>query len=68
MASLPEKRRSGGTLEVLDNGLLVVVAVIGALLLFKVIGFIAGTIWFLGKLALLAGAIFVVVRLLTRRR
>ena len=68
MAGLPERRRSSSTLEVLDNGLLVVVGVVVALLALKFLGFIAGAIFGLVKLALLAGAIFVVVRLLTRRR
>jgi hypothetical protein len=62
----PSRRRS--TLEVLDTGLLVVVGVIAALVVLKVIGFIAGTVFFLVKLALLAGAIFVALKLLVRRK
>ena len=61
-------RRRRSTLDVLDNGLLVVVGVVVALVLLKVVGFIAGTVFFLVKLALLAGAVYVVLRLLTRRR
>ena len=63
-AGLPERRKSSSELEVLDTGLLVVVA----LLLLKVVGFIAGAVFGLVKLALLVGAIYVVVRLLMRRR
>jgi hypothetical protein len=75
MAGLPElpggrgvepTRRS--TLDILDTGLLVVVAVIGALLALKVIGFIAGTIFFLVKLALVAGAVFIALRLVLRAK
>lgn len=63
-----EPRRRRSTLEVLDTGLLVVVGVVAALLVLKVIGFIAGTVFFLVKLALLAGAIFVALKLLVRRK
>ena len=63
-----EPSRTRSTLEILDTGLLVVVGVIAALVVLKVIGFIAGTVFFLVKLALLAGAIFVVLKLLVRRK
>ena len=66
MAGLPERRRS--TLEVFDTGLLVVVGVIAALVVLKIVGFIAGTVFFVVKLALLAGVIFVVLRLALGRR
>ena len=66
MAGLPERRRS--TLEVVDNGLLVVVGVIAALVVLKIVGFIAGTVFFLVKLALLAGAVYLVLRLVLARR
>ena len=77
MAGLPElpgvgrdveRTNKRSTLEVLDTGLLVVVGVIAALVVLKVIGFIAGTVFFLVKLALLAGAIFVALKLLVRRK
>ena len=68
MAGLPEKRKTSSALDTLDNGLLIVVGVVVALLLLKLVGFIAGTVFFLGKLALLAGVIYVVVRLVTRRK
>jgi hypothetical protein len=70
MAALPERRRSAGgsALAILDTGLLVVVGVVVALVALKVVGIIAGTLFFLIKLALLAGAVFVVLRFLTRRR
>jgi hypothetical protein len=62
----PARKRS--TLEVLDTGLLVVVGVIAALLVLKVIGFIAGTVFFLVKLALVAGVVFVALKLFLRRK
>ena len=62
----PASRRS--TLEVLDTGLLVVVGVVAALVALKVIGFIAGTIFFLVKVAVLAGVVFVASRLFLRRK
>jgi hypothetical protein len=68
MALLPERRRSSSALEVLDTGLLVVVGVVVALLFLKLFGFIAAAVFGLVKLALLVGAIFVVIRLVTRRR
>jgi hypothetical protein len=68
MALLPERRRSSSALEVLDTGLLVVVGLVVALLILKLFGFIAAAVFGLVKLALLVGAIFVVVRLVTRRR
>jgi hypothetical protein len=68
MGVLPERRKTSSALEVLDTGLLVVVGVVVALLLLKFVGFIAGAVFGLVKLALLVGAIFVVVRLVTRRR
>jgi hypothetical protein len=75
MAGLPElpgagppARRTRSTLDVLDNGLLVVVGVVAALVLLKIVGFIAGTVFFLVKLALVAGAVFVALRLLLRSR
>ena len=62
------KGRTRSTLEVLDTGLLVVVGVVAALVALKVVGFIAGTVFFLVKLALLAGAVYVALRLVVRRR
>ena len=66
MAGLPERRRS--TLQVFDNGLLVVVGVIAALIVLKIVGLIAGTIFFLVKLAIVAGVIFLALRLFLRRK
>ena len=68
MAGLPEPRRNRSTLAVLDNGLLVVVGVVAALVVLKIVGIIAGTVFFLVKLAVLAGVIAVAVRLLARRK
>ena len=42
MANDLEPRRTGGTLQAMDNALLVVVAVIGVLIVLKIVGFIAG--------------------------
>ncbi|HEY3190525.1 MAG TPA: hypothetical protein VGJ70_23740 [Solirubrobacteraceae bacterium] len=65
MSPLPERRRS--TLSIVDDGLLVVVAVVVALFAFKIIGLIVGTVWFLFKLAALVGLIFVALRVVRSR-
>ena len=61
-------RGRSGPLAKLDDALLVVVGVVGVLLVLKIVGFIAGTIFFLVKLAVAAAVAFVVLRLLTRSR
>ncbi len=66
MADLEPRRRS--TVDTLDNALLVGVVVVGALLVLKVVGIIAGTIFFLGKLALAAAVVYALVRLVFRSR
>ena len=66
MAGLPERRRS--TLAVLDNGLLILVGIVAAVVVLKIIGFIAGTIFFLVTLALVAGAVYLALRLFLRRK
>ena len=63
---LEPRRRS--TLQSLDNALLVVVAVVGVLVVLKVIGFIAGTVFFLVKVAVLVAVVAVALRLLLRAK
>ena len=69
MSNLPEPapRPRKSTLSVIDDGLLVVVAVVGALVLLKIIGAVVATIWFVVKVAFLAGLIYVVVRAIRSR-
>ena len=67
MAGLPERQRRS-TLQVFDNGLLVVVGIIAALVVLKIVGLIAGTVFFLVKLALVAGAVYLALRLFLRRK
>ncbi|HUP86711.1 MAG TPA: hypothetical protein VM143_13690 [Acidimicrobiales bacterium] len=69
MTRLPEFPPSRGrsALATLDTGLLVVVGVVVALVGLKVVGIIAGTIFFLVKLAVLAGVVFMALRLLRSR-
>lgn len=64
----PTGRRRGGALRTIDDALLVVVAVVAVLVVLKVVGFIAGTIFFLVKAAVLVGVVFVALQLLRRGR
>jgi hypothetical protein len=64
VASL-ERRRSA--LDRLDDGLLVVAALVGIVVLFAVIGWIVHTVVFFVKLALVAAFIGLVVRFFARR-
>ena len=73
MANLPDTRpgvpgRRRSTLSVLDDAVLVVVAVVAALVVLKVLGVFISTIFFVLKLAAVAGLIFFVARLVLRRR
>ena len=54
--------------EMLDKGLLVVVSVVAVLIVLKVIGIIAGTIFFVAKLLVLAAVLYGVLRLVLRKR
>ena len=63
---LEPRRRS--TLASLDNALLVVVSVVAVLVVLKVVGFIAGTVFFFVKLAVLAAVVFVALRLVAGAR
>ena len=68
MSNLPDRPRSGrSTLSVIDDALLVVVAVVVALVVLKIIGAIVATVWFFVKLAFLAGLIYLVVRAVRSR-
>jgi hypothetical protein len=60
-----ERRRSA--LDRLDDGLLVVAALVGVVVLFVVIGWIVNTVVFFLKLALVAVFIGIIVRFMTRR-
>lgn len=62
-----EKRR-GSSLEVLDTALLVFVAIIAAVVVLKVLGWIVGTVFFLVKVAVVALGVAVVVSLVSRVR
>jgi uncharacterized membrane protein SirB2 len=63
---MAEEERSG--LTALDGVLLVGGGLIALFIAFKLLGFIAGLIWFVIKLAVVVGIIIVVARLLFRRR
>lgn len=69
MAHLPEKRSTGrSVVDTIDNAILVGVAVVAALVVLKLIGWIVGTVFFFVKLAALAALIYVVARLAFRSR
>ena len=61
-----EPRRSA--LDRLDDGLLVVAALVAVVVLFAVIGWIVNTIVFFVKLALVVVFVGLILRFLTRRR
>ena len=67
--NLPERHgtKSKSLVSIVDDGLLVVAALVGAIVLLKVFGFIAGAIWTLVKLAAVAGAVYVILRALRSR-
>jgi hypothetical protein len=62
----PTGHRRGGALRTLDDALLVVVGVVAVLVILKIVGFIAGTVFFLVKAAIVVGLVYAVVRLLRR--
>ena len=64
MGSL-ERRRSA--LDRLDDGLLVVVALVGVILVFTVIGWLVNTVVFFVKLALVAVFIGLIARFVARK-
>ena len=61
-----ERRRSA--LDRLDDGLLVIVALVGVVILFSVVGWVIHTVVFFVKLALVAVFIGLIVRLVARHR
>ena len=61
------QRRGKSTLALVDDAILVVVAIVGAIFLFKIIGFLAGALWFVLKLAVLAALVYGVLRVLKSR-
>ena len=61
-----ERRRS--VLDRLDDALLVVVALVGVVILFAVVGWAVNTVVFFVKVALVAVFIGLIVRLVSRRR
>lgn len=63
-----EPRRRGGALQSLDNVALVVVAVVAVLVVLKIIGFIAGTFFFLMKVAVAAAIVFAALRFFLRAK
>ena len=68
MGNLPVRPSSKkSTLSIIDDGLLVVAVVVGALIALKLFGAIVATAWFLVKLALFVGLVFVVVRAIRNR-
>lgn len=68
LRSGPVQRRKKSALSVVDDGLLVVGAVVAALLVLKALSLVAGTILFMIKIAAIAGVIYVALRLLKGRR
>jgi energy-coupling factor transporter transmembrane protein EcfT len=61
-----ERRRS--VVDRLDDALLVVVALVGVVVLFSVVGWVVNTVVFFVKVALVAVFIGLIVRLVARRR
>jgi uncharacterized membrane protein SirB2 len=62
---MEEQQRSG--LSLFDGVLIVGGGLIALFVAFKVLGFIAGVIWFVIKLAIVVGLIILVARLVFRR-
>jgi hypothetical protein len=65
---LEPRNRRRSTLDRLDDGLLVVVAVVGVLLLLQVVSWAIGTILFVVKLAIVAVVVGLVLRLIAAIR
>ena len=61
-----ERRRSA--LDRLDDGLLVIVALVGVVILFAVVGWVIHTVLFFVKLAIIAVFVGLIVRVVARRR
>ena len=56
-------RRRGGTLDIVDTAVGVGVVIIAAFIVWNIIGWVLGTVFFLAKVAIVALLIAVVVRL-----
>lgn len=67
MERLPDRRRRS-TVDVLDDALLVVVAVGVGLVLLKVLGWIVGGVLFLIKVGIIAAIAYVAIRFVSRRK
>lgn len=61
-----QQQRSG--LSLFDGVLIIGGGLIALFVAFKVFGFIAGLVWFVIKLAVVAGLVMLVARLMFRRR
>ena len=77
MSDLPDLRRADpdvpsrkkrSAVSLLDDGLLIVGALVAALILLKVLSVVAGTIFFVIKLLAVAAIVFVVLRYVVRSR
>lgn len=66
MAMEEQQQRSG--LSLFDGVLIVGGGLLALFVAFKVLGFVAGVIWFVIKLAIVVGLITLVARLVFRRR
>lgn len=66
MGYLPDRQRRS-TLSRVDNGLLVVGAVVAVFLFFQLLSAIVGTIMFAVKVAIVAGVVVLAARLLRSR-
>ena len=64
--SRPARKRKS-TLSILDDGLLVLGAVVGGLLLLNFFGAIVAGVWFLLKVAAAAAVVYVLLRMLRSR-
>ncbi|TML38457.1 MAG: hypothetical protein E6G27_14220 [Actinobacteria bacterium] len=65
---LEPRNRRRSTLDRLDDGLLVVVAIVGVFLLLQVVSWAVGTILFAVKLAIVAVVVGLVLRLIAALR
>ena len=65
---LEPRNRRRSTLDRLDDGLLVVVAIVGVFLLLQVVSWAVGTILFAVKLAIVAVVVGLVLRLIAAIR
>ncbi|MGH2686083.1 MAG: hypothetical protein ACRDJP_11515 [Actinomycetota bacterium] len=62
-----ERRNQKSTLSKVDDVLLIAVVAVAALVAINIIGWIAGTIWFLVKAAVVVGLVALAVAYVARR-